>query len=259
MSKKMIITITVSAVLLVIGAGVTYAYLSDILERQPEPKGGYTLDFLKQYVAENLAEENDAIPDSIPRYKEEDLFFGTGKIFPLGADAGYSKGFSFTTNFFERIVKMFPEPLVREIGDYIYLVYDTDNNTRLYLFFSKKKSQGMLTDGYPVIMKKKLAYKDFSQLQPGDNLQNVEQIDPVIPLYRRVFDEATDHVLKLNKEMGIYLTSVHLLADGILKIEYDRTDDGEYVITNIVYNEDFILDGLDGQTCYRIHEVDYVD
>jgi len=161
MSKKMIITITVSAVLLVIGAGVTYAYLSDILERQPEPKGGYTLDFLKQYVAENLVEDNSGISDSIPCYKEEELLFGIGKGFTLGADAGYGKSFSFTTNFFERIVKMFPEPLVREIGDYIYLVYGTDNNTRLYLFFSKEKSQGMLTDGYPVIMKKSLLIKIF--------------------------------------------------------------------------------------------------
>lgn len=66
-------------------------------------------------------------------------------------------------------------------------------------------------------------------------------------------------MLKLNKEMVIYLTSVHVLTDGILKIEYDRTDDMEYVIKNIVHNEDFILDGLDGQPCYRIHEIDYVD
>ena len=149
--------------------------------------------------------------------------------------------------------------LVREIGDYLYLVYDTDNNTRLYLFFSKKKSLGVLTDGFPIIMKKKLAYKDFSSLQPGHNMRKVEEIDPVIPLYRRVFDEATDHVLKLNKERGIYLTSVHLLTDGILKIEYYRTDDREYIIRNIVYNEDFVLNGLDGQTCYRIHDEDYVD
>ena len=149
--------------------------------------------------------------------------------------------------------------LVREISDYLYLVYDTDNNTRLYLFFSKKKSLGVLTDGFPIIMKKKLAYKDFSRLQPGHNMRKVEEIDPVIPLYRRVFDEATDHVLKLNKERGIYLTSVHLLTDGILKIEYYRTDDREYIIRNIVYNEDFVLNGLDGQTCYRIHDEDYVD
>lgn len=250
MNKK--IVVIVIAALLLIGTGV--ACTMKISERQPEPEGGYTIDFVEQYIAEKLSDKNN---DVVPCFKEEDLLYDTG-CFALGADAGYYSGASgFITNLFERVVKIFPNPLIRENDDDIITVYDTDNHTRLYLFFSKK-SKGMFTDGFPVVMKEKLSYSDFSQLKLGDNLNMVESIDSIMPLYTRYFDQATDSVLERNKKVGRYLTSIHLLSDGILKIEYDKVD-GNYVITNIVYNKDFILDGLNGKTCYKILDEDYVD
>ena len=51
---------------------------------------------------------------------------------------------------------------------------------------------------------------------------------------------------------------MHLLTDGILKIEYQRDSALGYAITDIIYSEDFGLDGLYGETCYRITVADYV-
>jgi hypothetical protein len=154
---------------------------------------------------------------------------------------------------------MYPDPLVRENEDYIYLVYDTENNIRLFLFYSKDKTNGMILDGYPVIMKEKISYEDFSKIRVGDSIEEVNQIDPIIELYIKQFEMRPEAYYEMDKENGIYFTSVHLLMDGILKIEYERTGDDDYVITNIVYSEDFVLDGLFGETCYRISELDYVD
>jgi hypothetical protein len=117
----------------------------------------------------------------------------------------------------------------------------------------------MTLDGFPVIMQKKLAYQDFADIQTGDNINKVGSIDPVIPQYVEFFDSSSDAALKGYIGIGAGPTSIHLLTDGILKIEYERTGDDDYVITNIVYSEDFVLDGLFGETCYRISELDYVN
>ena len=167
--------------------------------------------------------------------------------------AGYS---GLRRGYFEDMVTLFPDPVVRDIGDYVYIYYDTENDTRLYVFYSKGKNNCWYTDGFPVIMKKPLSYADFVKLNPGDTLDLVEAIDPIVPLYMPVFNLYTDEALKGMEDRSGCFQTIHLLTDGILRINYDKID-GEYVITGIIYREDFILDGLNGQTCYRIYEEDY--
>ena len=107
-------------------------------------------------------------------------------------------------------------------------------------------------------MQKQLDYKDFIDIKVGDKASLVESIDPIISQYVRFFDTSSDEFLKGYTIRGAGPTSIHLLTDGILKIEYERISLGDYKITNIEYKEDFILSGFYGDTCYKIAECDYV-
>jgi len=249
-NKKILVVTLAAALFLCTGA----AYALGAFEKRPEPViGEYGSKFVDQYLAERMSKADSM---AIPCYKQDDLLF-ENECFALGRDAGSYTESGFKTNLFERLVKMFPDPLVRETGDNIYVVYDTDGGARLFVFFSREKNNALFTDGYPVVMKAKLSYENFSKLRVGGSLKDVESIDPVMSLYSNKFDRYTDKVLERNEKAGMKLTSVHLLSDGILKIEYDRAGGG-YVITNIAYSPDFILDGLNGKTCYKILDEDYV-
>lgn len=115
----------------------------------------------------------------------------------------------------------------------------------------------MTLDGFPVIMQKKLEYKDFTYIKKGDSIKIVENIDSIITQYIRHFDTISDDFLDGYSKKGAGATSIHLLTDGILKIVYERTN-GDYVIINIMYSKDFVLEGLDVKTCYKISELDYL-
>jgi hypothetical protein len=228
----------------------------EMSQKQPEPIGNFSIDFVRQYSAEKLTSANN---DTVPCFWEQELLFDTAGCYELGTDGGhFSSASGFVTNLFERVVKIFPEPRLSVIGDYVYLVYDTENKTRLYLFFSKNKNSCFFADGFPVVMKEKLSYHDFTVLQKGDSIKKVESVDPVMPIYLKKFDEITESTIEQLTKNDDYLKSIHLLSDGILKIEYERTDGG-YVVRSILYNEDFVLDGINGQTCYRINDADYID
>lgn len=225
--------------------------------KQPEPEiGSYSPEFVKQYVAENKNELEDS--EAIPCFGENELLFENQGCFLLGVDAGSFMVLGFRTDFFEKMVKMYPEPLVRENEDYLYLVYDTEHNSRLFLFYSKEKTNGMILDGYPIVIKEKLSYEDFSKIQSGDSITKINNIDSIVSLYIKEFDMVPDAYYEENKENKIYFSSLHLLSDGILKIDYAR-EDNDYIAINVTYANDFILEGYNGKTCYEIFEEDYVD
>jgi len=222
------------------------------MQARPD-KSSYYQEFVAQYIKDHTAAVNSAI--NVPVYYEEQLLYSM-ECFAIGQDAGLRAGTMMRQFLFEIMVTMFPDPVLRDIGNYIYLCYDTENGTRLYVFYSKEKDKCMFTDGFPVIMKKTLSWKDFAELKPGDLLEKVESIDQIVPLYMPTFDHFSDENLEYFDNHENWFQTIHLLTDGILRINYDKID-GEYVITSIIYREDFILDGLNGQTCYRIYEEDY--
>jgi hypothetical protein len=256
MKKSSIIVIVGAILLLSVGTALAFS----ISKKQAEPEiGSYSDDFVAQFVSENKINEQENTNDaSIPCYNESELIFENQGCFNLGIDAGSNMASGFRTDFLEKTVKMYPGPLVRENEDYIYLVYCTDKNSRLFLFYSKEKTNGMILDGYPIIMKEKLSYEDFSEIKVGDSIEKVGNIDSIIPLYIEEFDLMPEAYYEQNKENGKNFSSVHLLSDGILKIGYERRE-GDYYIIDITYEDDFVMDGLDGKTCYKISEADYVE
>ena len=94
-------------------------------------------------------------------------------------------------------------------------------------------------------------------------IEDVKKVDGIVDYYIPVFEQLDDAYLSNMKEMGvdIHFTSVHLLKDGILKYEYQRsTKDGKskYTISDIEYHEDFMLKSASGTINYQIAEMDYI-
>lgn len=139
-----------------------------------------------------------------------------------------------------------------------YMIFDTDAGVRMYLFISKEKSKNNV-DGFPIIMQKALSYKDFSGIVIGDSINRVGEVDPIMSIYIHRFNLISDGFLDGYTKRGAPPTSVHILKDGVLKVEYKRSADKDYEIVNMTYKNDFILEGLNGKTDYRIALADYVD
>ncbi len=221
------------------------------------------MDDYLDYIKSNKETDYSKTLTDIPSYSFEEIIrnnYDCGIL--LGRDAGFYTDRSNTRRDYARIIfTVFPTKAIRESEnkEYVYAVYDTDLDMRVFLFFSKEKNNYNTLDGLPIVMSKSLDYKDFSDIKIGDKADNVESIDPIITEYVRTFDRFADNRLGIYIKGGAGPTSVHLLNDGILKIEYKRIALGDYEITSIEYNEDFILSGLNGDTCYKIAECDYVD
>lgn len=262
MRKHTVIIVSVILILCA-GAGAAYA-VSAIQDKQPvgeDPVGRLESGEERVGFISDNVKDSGAGALEVPVYYDSTILEDNDYSFELGRDSGYYKDFSSHGYFFDRIEALFPSRAIRQSrdGSYIYVMYDTDRGARIFLFFSKGKDDYFSLNGFPVVMERKLAYSEFAGLQVGDSISEVVAVDPVADRYRQHFDLGNDIYLENLTQRGAPPTSVHLLSDGILKIEYTRNSDDDYTITNLVYSPDFILDGLDGKTCYLIAEVDYVD
>ena len=143
----------------------------------------------------------------------------------------------------------------------MYLMYDTDRGSRIYLFFYPDNLNSVR--GYSLISCKKISYSDISSIKSGDTIEDVMAVDPTAKFVKTMNDRITDaSVENYAENWGQPITTVHLLTDGIMKITYERSGeegDYRYTVTNIEYHENFELDGIAGITNYRIAETDYVD
>ncbi len=214
-----------------------------------------------EYIESRKADFDGEAFEDIPIYRYEDMMFTTenGVRIIIGRDNGYYRIGGNIYSPAGRILAACPTDAIRETqtGESVYCVYDTDIGLRMYLFFSKEKNDYLVLDGFPIIMSKVLEYKDFEDIKIGDTSKKVQSIDPITWRHTENWDEAEDEWLSIYIEEGAGPTSIHLLKDGILKIEYKRIESGEYEITDIEYNEDFTLTGFRGDTCYKISELDY--
>ncbi|MHB1344413.1 MAG: hypothetical protein ACYCX3_08665 [Thermoleophilia bacterium] len=258
MKRSLVILLTVAVVFAASGA-VAYA-VAKIYEKQPyvERVNPGVVDDPGAFLAEKAVPVGSG-PLEVPVYREDVLLNDNEGCFSFARDSGVRKGFSFRPDTFEALQIVFPSAAIRwgADGASVYVIYDTDASGSLYVFFSEK-SNYFVEDGFPILMKKKLAYEDFAGIEVGDGIAEVEGVDPVAALYRGVFDTYNDVYIENTTSHGWPPTSVHLLTDGILKIEYRRDKALGYAITNIAYSADFVLDGLDGKTSYKIDEADYV-
>lgn len=231
-----------------------------IQEKQPEvlEKLGKGIDDPTAFLASAAAEVGSG-PLEVPVYREAVLTTESEGCFSLGMDNGFYRNFGLQLAFFERLQMIFPSEAIRRTADggSVYVMYDTDAGGRLYVFFSGEKNNYMVEDGFPILMKKRLTHADFAGLAVGDGIGDVERIDPAASVYKSWFGRLNDTAITNWTALGAPPTSVHLLTDGILKIEYRGDPALGYAITSIIYDEDFILDGFDGETCYRIDPADY--
>ena len=263
---KKSILIIICLVVVTLGA-IAIAYAGELFSKQPiynnKTQEFELIENSEEYITERKIPYDEGKSfDSIPVYDSSDLLHNTEDCgFFLGRDAGlYSLTPNTRRDTSRTILTAYPTDAMRETSESgnVYAVYDTDIGVRVFLFFSKEKNNYMTLDGFPVIMQKKLEYKDFVNIKKGDSIKIVESIDSIITQYVKFFDTGSDAALEGYREIGAASASIHLLADGILKIEYERTEDDDYIITDIIYSKDFVLEGLDGKTCYEISELDYV-
>ncbi len=214
------------------------------------------------YIESTKTTWNQEKPE-VPVYLEEELFDPWHGI-KFNQDAGgvpedcmASRG-----DWTDIIFRYLPTTAIREGKDksYIYAMYDSETGIRLYLFFSKSKHSYKFLDGFPVKMSKKRPYSDFASLQPGDLYEEVVALEPSIDSqFREKWDNFSDSPLEKVIEDGDGPATIHILTDGAIKIDYIRNSNKQYVISNIIYAKDFVLEGLDGKTCYEIHPDDYVE
>ncbi|MHB1344412.1 MAG: hypothetical protein ACYCX3_08660 [Thermoleophilia bacterium] len=250
--KRYILIAVAAALVLVAGSAVAYA-VGEVRDRAaPE-----VLDPVAYLEEEAAGVGSGAL--EVPVYSEQALVKPDNLIFRFGRDNGYRKDLGSRGESIEALQEFFPSAAIRRTAEgESYVMYDTDGGGRLYVFFSANNDY-MFVTGYPVLMKKKLPYGDFAGIEVGDGITEVENADPVATTYREFFDGFTDvETEHYTKVWGLPPTSVHLLTDGMLKIEYRRDADLGYAITNMIYAPDFVLDGFEGKISYKIDEADYV-
>lgn len=101
---------------------------------------------------------------------------------------------------------------------------------------------------YPITMKKSLSLDSFSKLGIGDYMADVEKVDPITSLYRKGYDTLSDEMVKQLYVNGREkISSVHLLTDDIVRMNYDRNSDEEYIIEEIFSADDYTIPVLWGQ------------
>ena len=197
----------------------------------------------------------------LDKYPEEDFLFNN-HCFSFYRDMDYFLFSSASYNALGSVLYEYPPQIVRTIKNNgqksMYFIYETDASTRVFVFFYETDNFGY-TRGYPIIMKKSLSTKDFSSLEVGDTMANVEEIDPIAALYKKGYDKVSD---KLVEELYVKgqekISTVHYLNDGIIRINYDRNTLGEYVINKIITSHDFTIPSLTGNLCYKIYPDDLV-
>jgi hypothetical protein len=223
----------------------------DLLYLTPGDRAAFIADTAKEPGAGTL---------EVPVYRQDQLLWDNGGCFYLGRNSHLRDALGLRLDSFANLQTLFPSEAVRRMGDgeTIYVMYDTESEGRLFPFFSDVDGYAF-ADGFPVLMKRRLAHEDFRDVAAGDGINSVEGIDPVISSYRVRFDSMNDVGTENWTKMGVPPTSVHLLTDGIVKIEYRRDAMLGYVITGILYDEGFVPEGFGDKTCYRIAAEDYVD
>lgn len=196
----------------------------------------------------------------IPVYYQDELLFNTNGMFALNRDACFYKNLNSSPNEASAILAAYPTKALRNRTDGIdYAIYDTDSGYRFYLFFDGDSNLPK-TIGFPIVIKDMLTYDDFRNIKIGDPIPDVEAVDSVTTLYKKTIVD----VWKMNAEGAAFLakeghpcTSIHYLKDGILKIEYTMTKEGDLIVSNIIFDQNFDIRTADGtKVSHKIEDID---
>ncbi len=213
----------------------------------------------EQKFAETIASyENSPLEVEVPIYDEKILLSGKNH-FELGKDSGKLLELQERDLMSKYIFEDYPYGVVRKSQQGYYIMYDSDNGVRLYLYFLSEKNNMdyKYISGFPIVMKDTLTYKEFKSLEQGNTIEDVEKIDMVTNFYQANFDSYENEEFEKITSEGYGGFSVHLLKDGILKIIYERVKD-EYIIKEFIYSEDFKLNCFNDELNFEINENDYM-
>ena len=203
---------------------------------------------------------SEADNTNIPVYFEYDILYDAGESFELNRDSCLYDGFGAMQNSADSLFAKYPtNAIVKRADGDVYTVYETDTGYRLYLYF-RQENDYMTTTGFPVLIKEKLSYEDFSSLKMGDTIEKVEAIDMAASLQKKTPLDYwnLDPVSAAGfAEDGYPVTTVHYLTDGFMKIEYEMKEDRSLVISDIVYAKDYTLTNPWGEELnYKINDAD---
>lgn len=259
MKKKIITTIICLVLLLAVGVSA-YAAVSSIRNRMEIDPNDTEMDNFREVIMKEKVAEPDKKALNIPVYNEEDLLFKTNGMFYLNRDFCFYENTNALMTYTGGIMKAYPDPAIREREDgSLYFIYDTDTGNRLFLFFTCENDL-QTPVGFPTVIKELLSYNDFSGLKIGDPIEDVEKIDSVATLHKKLIIDVwnLDPVgAEFHAKNGYPCTSIHYLKDGILKIEYKMLDDQSLVISDIVFSKDYTLENAKGKVVnYKINEAD---
>ena len=238
------------------------------LSRIPEDQvidSDYELDEIMAKVAFSTQKGEDREIDVPVYYLNSIVSQGNDEylVILFGRDNGYStKHFSdsiwWTPWTPTEIMRRLPTDAIRSMegGKYIYIMYDTDQGQRAYLFFNynENSEQYMPMAGVPVLMAKKLSYDDYAGVEKGMDVKELADIDPVMAIYSDYFDNVFGY--RPVESWTMPVETVSILSDGALRITYKRVD-GNYFVETVEFSEDFTFEGYYETICYRIAEVDY--
>ena len=198
---------------------------------------------------------------NVPVYSENDILIDIefDGALELGEDASSFKNFSGMARTLYRRLQRHPTEAVREREDGLYyIVYDTDTGYRAYRFYTGGIKKGIAT-GFVIVIDKQqiLSYSDFKNIKVGDSILAVEAIDSVATLHKKKRGLIEPNLVEALARYGIPWTTVHYLTDGILKINYTSPEQGVFLVSEIIYDENYNITGMDGIVVnHKIEDID---
>ena len=123
----------------------------------------------------------------------------------------------------------------------VYAVYKTKEGGMYYMFFWNANGElpwdqdddkigyyDLIRSAY---MTKSLSYADFDGIQVGDPISKVKALEPAV--------DCLEEVNSIVDDGKRFLSSTHILTDGLLNLSYEAPEGEELRVTNISYIEDF--------------------
>lgn len=200
----------------------------------------------------------------VPVYPDEQLFM-VNSIVELGFDASSCYDAMLIWNTLKNLLEEYPTGAIRKASTgEEYLIYESESGYREYVFLELQPYGNDITKGYPLVIGEVHSFKDFEHLNKGDTIDDVAKVDDIAALYKRKFIEF-DLILPYPNSGYIsgkrFVSTIHYLTDGILKIKYSLLEDGTFVIADIIHSPDYTLiyedwDAWDVVTNYRIEPID---
>ena len=188
------------------------------VEPTPTPGSRHFVENDEYYEANAVLDDTKQL--TIPVYEDEELLHAFGV-------AGFRPGTNLSWDAMMMtescakawaIRKYFPNPAIRKRADGLYYwVYDSNKGRRLFLFFHERF--------YRIVA-----------------LRDVENIDPIVEVYRREFYGADGQWINKMTSTNRDRATVHYLSDGLLVIHYyDINEENELLVSSIEYYDDYCM------------------